>query len=310
MGGAHGQRFGSCAAGEPPIGARRTTASSPASCRGTGSTATEGVPYKRVAGVDPNLLSLDYHRPTRPRGCGPAPIVVYVHGGGFRFGDRANKVADKVDLFTGEGWVFATVNYRLSPQSPNDRPGQVRYPTHEQDVSAAIAWLADHAATFGGDPSRILLVGHSSGAFLVSLISTDASFLADAGLDTGDVRCTVSLDTEYDVTAQVAQGGSQEILYRNAFGGDPATWSEGSPVEHTASGAPRPRFLIFTRGTSGRRAQARAFASALDRGGTPASVVDVSPLDHEAVNQVVGAADDTEVTPLITAFLRACVQRP
>src|SRR3712207_2977929 len=83
-----------------------------ATCRGTGVRTTRDVAYDRVAGVDSKLLSLDLYEPVRPGGCGPAPIVVYVHGGGFSIGDKANKISDKVSLFTGEGWVFASVNYR------------------------------------------------------------------------------------------------------------------------------------------------------------------------------------------------------
>ncbi len=283
-----------------------TAPTPPPSCRGSGSSATKNVAYKTVSGVAPNLLSLDYYTPTRPARCGPAPIVVYVHGGGFRNGDKSNKIEDKVKLFTGEGWVFASVNYRLSPDPPNDRAGQVRYPTHEQDVVAAVSWLKKNAPRLDGDPNRIFLVGHSSGAYITSLISTDTSFLTAAGLGTGNVRCTVSLDTEYDAANQIAQGGSQEILYRNALGNDPATWSKASPVNHTRAGAARPKFLIYTQGVPRRTAQARAFASALTSGGTSASAIDVNPLDHEAINRAVGAPGERTVTPPLMTFLRSC----
>lgn len=65
-----------CEPGPPGPPAATTTTTKPASCRGTGSTATKGVAYHRVAGVDPNLLSLDHYSPNRPAGCGPAPVVV------------------------------------------------------------------------------------------------------------------------------------------------------------------------------------------------------------------------------------------
>lgn len=283
-----------------------TTTAKPSACKGTGSTATRDVPYQQVAGVAPSLLSLDFYKPIRPAGCGPAPIVFYVHGGGFMNGDKSNKINDKVKLFTGEGWVFASVNYRLSPSPPNNSPGQVRYPTHEQDVAAALAWLKGHSSQLGGDPTHIFLVGHSSGAFLVSLLSTDTGFLTSAGLSTANVRCTASLDTEYDIASQIAQGGSQEALYRNAFGNAPATWAVGSPMKHTNPEKVRPKFLVVTRGLPRRTAQAKAFANALVKAGTPASFVDVSPLNHEHVNAAVGAPGDTKVTPPLMTFLRSC----
>ena len=104
----------------------------------------------------------------------------------------------------------------------------------------------------------------------------------------------------------MAQGGAQEQLYRNAFGDDPATWSEGSPIEHTAAGTDRPSFLVVTRGAARRVAQARAFVDALDTGGTDATLLDVSPMTHEEVNAAVGASGDTTVTPAVMAFLRSC----
>jgi arylformamidase len=295
---------GACSPTQPSPPPTPTT--SPGSCRGTGSPAKTTVTYEQVGGVDPNLLSLDHYARIRPAGCGPAPIVVFVHGGGFRIGDKANKISDKVKLFTTEGWVFVSVNYRLSPSPPNDLPGHVRYPAHEQDVAAALAWVTSHGAELGGDPTQIFLMGHSSGAFLVSLLSTDTSLLARAGLSARTIPCTVSLDTEYDVTAQIAQGGSQETLYRNAFGNDPAVWVTGSPINHTEPGTPRPSFLIVTQGAHRRTAQARGFADALDAGGTSASVLDVTPLAHDEINDAIGKAGDTTVTPPLMTFLRSC----
>lgn len=292
----------------PAAGSTTTATASSLDCHGTGTVATRDVRYRQVAGVDPDLLSLDYYRPVRAPGCGPAPIVVYVHGGGFRIGDKARKMPDKVKLFNDEGWVFASVDYRLSPQPPSAAPGEVRYPTQEQDAAAAVAWLHDHASAFGGDPSRISLIGHSSGAFIVSLLGTDTSFLEQAGVHATEVPCVVSLDTEYDIRSQVAQGGPQEVLYRNAFGDDPAVWKAGSPMEHTAAGEVRPHFLIYAQGAKRRTAQAAAFAEALVEGGTPARSIDVNPLDHEGINDAVGRPGDTVVTPPLMAFLRTCAR--
>lgn len=287
-----------------------TTAVAPtdaASCRGTGMTTSADLAYRTVDAVDPNLLSLDLYEPVRAEACPPAPLVVYVHGGGYATGDKGNKIADKAARFTAEGWVLASVNYRLSPNPPNDLPGQVRYPVHQQDVAAAISWLTTNASTFDLDPSRIVLLGHSSGANLVSLLSTDTSLLTAAGVDPANIRCTTSLDTEYDAAAQVAQGVSQEALYRNALGNDPATWAAASPINHVADPGPHPDFLILTQGNPRRTNGSEAFGAALVEAGTPATVIDVNPLTHEAVNEAVGAPGDTVVTPPVLEFFRACV---
>lgn len=261
--------------------------------------------YRSAPGVDPDLGSLDLHLPAFDATCRLAPLVVYVHGGGFQVGDKANAIADKVELFTGHGWAFASVNYRLTdPAEP--AADQVRHPSHVEDVAAAIAWLQAEAATYRLDPHRVLLLGHSSGAFLVSLLGTDTALLSAAGVPPDDVRCVVSLDTEYDVAAQVAQGGSQEVLYRTAFGDDPATWAAGSPISHTLPDRDRPAFLVLTRGAARRRAASADFGAALRAGGTPAEVLDVRPLDHEGVNAAVGAPGEQVVTPAVVDHARSC----
>lgn len=283
-----------------PAGGTTTVAGG---CGGTGLTAHRGIAY----GTDSPLQALDVYQPTRPAGCGPAPIVVWVHGGAFRIGSRNNQVADKARLFTDEGWVFVAVDYRLSPNPPSKDPQRIRYPAHEQDVAAALAWVDAHAGEYGGDPQQILLMGHSSGAFLVTLISTDPTFVTQAGLDPRQIRCTVSLDTEYDIIRQVSAGRFFDTMYRNAFGDDPETWAEGSPSHHVASAGSIPPFLLFTRGTRTRIAGTRSFAAQLTKAGVPNQVIEANPLSHGDVNAAVGKAGDTVVTPPVLAFYRSCV---
>jgi acetyl esterase/lipase len=303
---------GSTPPGTTPPGSTPATVD----CTPTGSEAHRDLPYRTVDGVDPNLVSLDLYLPVRPEGCGPVPLVVFVHGGGFATGDKANRIGDKVDLFTGAGWAFASVNYRLStdPSAASGTPGAaeegatgVRYPMHEQDVATAIAWLQDRAGTDGTDPKRVLLVGHSSGAYLVSLLGTDPTFLNEAGVAPASVRCIVALDTEYDATAQIAGGGNQEALYRNALGDDPAVWAAASPINHVGGAGPEPAFLVVTQGTPRRVEQATAFAAALEAAGTDASAIVVDPLSHEEVNAAVGAPGDTVVTPALMDFAGSCL---
>ncbi len=126
--------------------------------------------YDAVEGVDPNLLSLDLFLPVTGRNCPAAPIVVGVHGGGWQRGDKRAFTGDKAALFNGKGWAFASVNYRLS--GPDVTP-PVRYPTHDQDVANAVAFLVDHAGRYGIDPEQVGILGHSAGAGVVAAIATD-----------------------------------------------------------------------------------------------------------------------------------------
>lgn len=279
----------------------------PTECAPTGLVAHRDLRYAASPGTDPSLQSLDLYTPVRPAACGPAPLVVYVHGGGFVIGDKANSIAQKVDLFTGEGWAFASVNYRLVGH-PGAGPTGGVYPTAEQDVAAAVAYLQGAAAERHRlDPTATMLLGHSSGAFLVALDSTDGSFLAGAGRGLDDIACTAPLDTTYDIAAQIARGGTEEQMFRNAFGDDPAVWRRASPVYAVRPDVGTPAVHIVTRGTSARVDQSQAFGSALRSVGVEASVQVVSGLSHAEVNDAVGQAGETVVTPPLLAFYRDCV---
>src|SRR4051812_31937838 len=109
----------------------------PTSCRGTGSTAHPDLRYTSTPGTTARHQSLDLYTPVRPAGCPAAPVVIWVHGGSFVVGDKANGVAKKVALFTGEGWAFARVNYRLV-DAGRSRATAPRYPAAQAGVAAAL----------------------------------------------------------------------------------------------------------------------------------------------------------------------------
>lgn len=267
------------------------------------------VPYDSLAGVAPNLLSLDLYLPQRASACALAPVVVWVHGGAWAIGDKANGMADKKALFNGEGWLLASVNYRLSPEQASTDPDRVMYPAHPRDVAAALAWLHEHVATYGGDPSRMALLGHSAGAHIAALVSTDESFLAGHGLPVATLSCTGSYDTEgYDIAASLKTASAQNRqIYENAFGTDPAVWALASPITHVAAGKGIPPFQLARRGAADRRANCDAFAAALQAAGVAVDVIDASGLTHEEVNDRIGQAGDTVMTAQVMAFLRPCL---
>jgi acetyl esterase/lipase len=281
----------------------------PASCAGTGTTAHRDLRYASSPSVAARHQSLDLYVPKRPPGCGPAPLVVYVHGGGFVTGDKANKLEHKVPLFNGEGWAFASINYRLV-DAAGAGPTNGEYPAAEQDVAAAIDYLHDHARAYDVDARRTMLLGHSAGAFLVALVSTDGGFLSGAGRSLDDVVCTAPIDTTYDIPAQIAAGGTEEAMFRNAFGDDPAVWERASPPNNVAAGKGIPAFHVLTRGQPDRVAQSQAFGDTLRAAGVPATVQVTRGLTHEDVNARIGQPGDTVVTPALMAFFRGCIASP
>jgi len=240
----------------------------------------------------------------------PTPMVVYVHGGGWQAGDK-RRVGHKARLFTRAGYVFASVNYRLSPAFRGlPAPDRVRFPDHPHDVGEALGWLTRNVGRYGGDTDRVVLIGHSAGAHLTSLVGVDPSFGGAYGVPARAVRGVVSLDTTaFDIAAASSQSPR---LYWNAFGtpaeeaADPL-WERASPINFADRGDPA--FLLVTQRRAARVAANRAMLRALgNRDGD--SLVTVA-LDHAGINRILGSPRDrTRETESVMAFVRALVGRP
>jgi acetyl esterase/lipase len=109
-----------------------------------------------------------YHRRDRP---GEVPVVVHFHGGGFHSGNKSREARPLLGRLAGRGLVCASANYRLRPH--------VAYEDQLADALAAIEWVRSHAREYGGDPTRIFLVGSSAGAYLsVAAVNAGASWIA------------------------------------------------------------------------------------------------------------------------------------
>jgi arylformamidase len=267
------------------------------------------VPYHSVSGVAQNLLSLDVGLPARSD-CERLPVVIWVHGGSFYRGDKRGAGAnEKHALFNGAGYIFVTINYRLSPYPPDvDDPKRVLYPTHPQDVARAVEWVVRYIAQHGGDPQRIALLGHSAGAHLVALVASDEHFLQDRGLALTTLRCAAPLDTAaFDIPLQM-QSASEGMRTQkiNAFGDDPKVWAQASPVNHVAAGKGMPSFLFVVRNVQSTIAQQQAFKDKLDAAGVSHSTISAPTLSHDEVNTLIGAPRDTIMTPPLMAFLQRC----
>ncbi|OAV43943.1 alpha/beta hydrolase [Lewinella sp. 4G2] len=255
--------------------------------------------------ADPNLVSLDLYYSSAFEAL--KPVVVYVHGGAWVTGDKANNISDKVDLFREEDYLFASVNYRLSPfPFELDNDARIKYPVHNNDVAEAIAWIHENVADFGGDPDRIVLMGHSAGAQLISLLATRREFLEDAGVPFSAIRGAISVDTEgYDVRERIVNNAD---LYRNAFGDDPAVHAAASPLLNVMAGLEYPQFLVLTRGTVARQQRATDFHTALRNAGVESELFTTVAYTHEGINEAIGQRGEAIVTPEIVRFVADCVQ--
>ena len=125
-----------------------------------------------------------------PRGAkGQAPLAVFFYGGSWDSGRRQdyNWVGRAL---ASRGFVTVVADYRLYPE--------VKYPDFLADSAQAVRWASDNAARFGADPSRIVLVGHSAGAYNAAMLALDGRYLAAAGVDPGRVRALAGLSGPYD----------------------------------------------------------------------------------------------------------------
>jgi arylformamidase len=260
------------------------------------------VAYERLPGVAANLTSLDLYAP--PRRCHPsrgAPVVLWVHGGGYHRGDKANQVRDKVRLLTGAGYVFASVNYRLTRVGD---PASAHWPDHFRDVAAAVAWTRRHIRRWGGDPRRIVVLGHSAGADIVANVTTDPRWLGERRLGLTAVRCAGPLDTAgFD---KVRATDREKAQWISALGNAPDFERTTSATHLIRPGIGTPATLTVVRGTPNRQSIEQSFAARLREVGVPVTVIDARALSHEQVNTRIGAPGDTVMTPALLTFLRDC----
>ncbi len=131
---------------------------------------------------------LDVYQPAR-RGPARPPVVVFLYGGGWTAGDKADYLF-VAEALTGHGWIAVVADYRVFPQ--------VVFPGFVQDSAAAVGWTLDQAAGLGGDPSRVFVMGHSAGAYNAAMLASDARWLAATGHRPADLAGMIGLAGPYD----------------------------------------------------------------------------------------------------------------
>ena len=262
---------------------------------------TTTVRYARIPGVPANATSLDVY-PQLKR-CA-APVVIWVHGGGYRFGDKTNQIAAKARLFNDQGWILVSANYRLTV--PGD-PTSAHYPDHYDDVAAAVAWVHNHIGDYGGDPNRVALLGHSAGADIVANVASNPAYLRGQGLGLRALRCAGPLDSEgFDKVASDAGAGPDSAQWKVALGNEPDYQSVTSAVTWIHRGAGIPATISVVRGTPKRRRIEQDYLDRLAAAGVKTTKIDASRLSHMEVSTRIGAPADKVMTPPLMAFLTRC----
>lgn len=189
----------------------------------------------------------------------PAPLVIYIHGGAFKGGDKA-MVGGKVQPLLDAGYAVASLNYRLS--------GEALFPSGAQDVKAAVRWLRANASTYNLDPNRFAAWGESAGGHLVALLGTTSdqkTLLDDAKLGNADTSSAVQAVVDWygptDFAQMDAQASSGEGGCTSPESHDPASspeslWvggavqenkdvvAQANPITYIATATKLPAFSI------------------------------------------------------------------
>lgn len=226
---------------------------------------------------------------------GDAPLVLFIHGGGWQMGNHKATVQAKPQHFKDLGYVFASTGYRLLPDAPVEQQAA--------DIGAALRALRAQAESGGFDPDRIVLMGHSAGAHLAALVASDPQYAGDAF---GAIKGVVLLDgAGYDVVEAAARPSMQmPTLYTDVFGSDPARQKALSPITHVG-GKDAPHWLaLYVAQRPESRAQSEALTGALAKAGKDAVAVPITGTDHGRMNRELGTEAGKAQTEAVDAFLK------
>ena len=252
------------------------------------------VPY----GADP-AQRMDVYVPTSPTtgtnslvaSAVRAPVIFMVHGGGWRHGDKAmgRVVQEKVNRWVPKGFILISINYRMLPDAP--------VAVQERDVQAALMAAQQRAGTWGGDPSRFILMGHSAGSHLVALLNARAPQALREGA--WPWLGTVSLDSAM-MNVPARMRAPHLPLYDDAFGTDPAYWVAMSPFHQWTVGAPPMQMVCSAQRADDPCQQSDAMARHVRNQGGRAEVLP-QDLDHGEINAQLGL--DSDYTRAVEAFM-------
>ena len=242
--------------------------------------------YAEIEGVDPSLLSLDLYVPKDAK---DAPVMMWLHGGSWKVGDKSGAQRSPMrDFFLGKGWIFASINYRLTPEG--------RHPTNAKDVARAIAWIHDNIAEFGGSPEGLYLMGHSAGGHLAAIVTTNDRFLKATGKSPVILNAVLLLDPAVLDVPQMLRRLSRNPSnpYTINFGTDRDQWVDASPFHHIREDSSIPPvILMLAFGQQNKVDQALATSTALRGIGVRAELIDAfSYKSHAAIARELGLPDD------------------
>lgn len=249
--------------------------------------AAHGIAY----GADPRQR-LDVYAPRRPAG-GPRPTIVFFYGGSWSSGMREG-YGFVARALASRGFVVVVPDYRLVPT--------VRFPAFLQDCAAAVRWAIGHVARYGGDGQRIVLVGHSAGAYNAAMLAMDPRWL---GADRAAIRGFAGLAGPYDFLPLAGP------ITKATFGDWPVP-ADTQPITFAGPGDPPALLLTGAEDGTVEPRNSTALAARLGAAGVPVKVGSYPRIGHIGVLTAIARPFRGRAAVLadLTAFARDATAAP
>jgi acetyl esterase/lipase len=203
-----------------------------------------------------------------PEGVDNFPCLMFVSGGGWSSGSK-DWIAPVGTTLAAQGIGVITVDHRLAPE--------VTYSQQVEDLAHAFAWIKKNIVTYGGDPARLIIGGHSAGGHLISLLAMDRRYLEAPGYHSGDISGVILVSAVLDVGDRFAESG----------GGEAA-----SPLNHVRAGLPPFLLLSASDDLPDLPEQAQVMARALRAEGVLVERVVIDNRDHFNIIHHIGSPGD------------------
>lgn len=253
--------------------------------------------YFKSSGKKNNLQMLDIYR---PKGKKDLPVLIFIHGGGWRKGDKSQY--QRIGRYIASKDVVTVIaNYRLSPA--------VKHPAHTEDAAAAFAWVYKNIKKYGGDPNMIFISGHSAGAHISALLLTDEKYLKKHNLSTDKIYGAILIGGVYYLGFGTAKwkvppkSSLRKKMLTPAFGSDPDVLRDASPYCHARANIPPTMILAGAREYLLLKFQARHFYNVLSKKGAPVRFKLIPGKNHFTEIASMGRFND-RTTPIILEFIK------
>ncbi len=169
--------------------------------------------------IDHKRQTLDIYSPSKSLN---APVLFFVHGGGWTDGDKA-MYGHIGRYFSNNGYCTVVINHRQSPE--------VKHPEHTKDAAKAFVWTRDHIANYGGNPEHISLMGHSSGGHIVALLASDHTYLNHHGHSPREIHSLIGISGVYSINLMITLSGYSHVFNgKDRESASPANYTPACPV--------------------------------------------------------------------------------